>query len=334
MQMIRFALLAMATACLSVPALAQSTAPIRQGVTTQDVAQQNQQLQQANAELRVRISDMQSEINELNGQVETLQFLLGQTRDEINRMQGDDREIGRTLSEIQDQFETLDRRITSLNERIANLGTQSAGLSNEPGTRTITVRNADGTITRRVVSEGSAPQGGATASGSETAAPAEPEQGAATSAGEATNPPQPEGGYLGTISASDLPGESGALFSEAKSRLLQFDYAGAEVAFRAFLDAFGDDPQAGEALYWLGEVLYQQEQYVDSGAAYTQMIQTYPQDPRAPDALVKLARSMREVGETERACNALDALPRSYPNASSVTLSLAAVERTRAGCDG
>ena len=140
-------------------------------------------------------------------------------------------------------------------------------------------------------------------------------------------------GSLGTLSASALPGEAAPLFGEAKSRLLQFDYAGAEEAFRAFLARFGDDPQAGEAQYWLAEVLYQQEAYAESGAAYTDMIRSYPDDPRAPEALAKLARSMRLVGDTEQACNALNLLPQRYPNASGVTRNLAAGERVRSGCE-
>ena len=140
-------------------------------------------------------------------------------------------------------------------------------------------------------------------------------------------------GSLGTISASALPGEAGPLFALAKSRLIQFDYAGAEEAFRAFLEEFGDDPQAGEAYYWLGESLYQQKAYADSGAAYTTMIRSYPDDPRAADALVKLARAMRLIGDKEKACLALGTLPNRYPDASVRTRDLAAVERTRSGCD-
>ena len=133
--------------------------------------------------------------------------------------------------------------------------------------------------------------------------------------------------------ASAQPGQAGPLFAAAKGKLVQFDYAGAEQAFRKFLDEFGDDPQAGEAHYWLAESLYQQKAYAASGAAYTTMIQSYPDDPRAPDALVKLARSMRLIGDKNKACLALDTLPKRYPNASGVTRDLAAVERTRSGCD-
>ena len=64
------------------------------------------------------------------------------------------------------------------------------------------------------------------------------------------------------------------------------------------------------------------------------MIRSFPDDERAPDALARLARSMRLIGETERACQALRTLPQRYPNASRVVRDLAAVERTRSGCTG
>ena len=139
-------------------------------------------------------------------------------------------------------------------------------------------------------------------------------------------------GSLGTLSASQLPGEAGALFTEARARLIRLDYAGAEEAFQAFIDQFGIDQQAGEAHFWLGEALHQQQAYAESGAAYTTMIRSYPDDVRAPDALVRLARAMRFLGESTKACTALDTLPKRYPDASRVVRDLAAVERTRSGC--
>ena len=321
--MIRSALVsACAGVLLAAPVFAQS-APIRQGVTSQDLASQTDQLQRTNAELRLQIGDMQREVAELTGKVETLEFLLSQTRDEVNRMQGDDQAIGEALRAIEARLDAFDRRMESMNERVANVGTQQGTASSSAGaagSQTVTVRNADGSITRRTVARDAS---------SEAATPSAPQP---ESLSTGSQPAQT--GSLGTISASELPGEAGPLFAEAKARLLQFDYAGAESAFSEFLANFGDDPQAGEAQYWLGEVLYQQEEYAASGQAYTEMIRAYPDDPRAPDALVKLARSMRLVGDSTRACAALDALPTRYPNASGVTRNLAAVERTRSGCDG
>ncbi|MEO0818271.1 MAG: tol-pal system protein YbgF [Pseudomonadota bacterium] len=315
---------------LAGPAQSQS-APIRQGVTSGDLAaqidSQTEQLRRSNAELRLQLGDMEREVAQLTGKIETLEFLLSQTRDEVNRMQGDDKAIGDALREIEDKLASMDRRMESMNERVANASTQAgartlSSATTAPGEQTVIVRNADGSVTRRVISSSS----------TETESVDEADQTPSELSPASANGPI-QTGSLGTISATELPGEAGPLFAEAKARLLQFDYAGAEAAFSSFLDAFGEDEQAGEAQYWLGEVLYQQEKYVASGQAYTEMIRSYPEDPRAPDALVKLSRSMRLVGETERACAALDALPTRYPEASGVTRNLAAVERTRSGCD-
>ncbi|MCF6328676.1 MAG: tol-pal system protein YbgF [Henriciella sp.] len=312
-----------ATIVFTVPAEAQRRgAKITQGVTSSDFAATTDTLRAANAELGARLTGLEADRAELSGQVETLEFLLSQSRDQINDMQADDAEIGRLIGQLETRLSAQDSLIGSLEARLNSLEESSREMAFsrgeiEPGSEpasdlsnTVTTTSAPNvtpggprSIVRRTV----------------TTSSAQPE-------------PAPQGS-LGTISASALPGEAGPLFAAAKSRLLQFDYAGAEAAFRSFLSQFGDDPQAGEAQYWLGEVLYQQEAYAESGQAYTQMIRQYPDDPRAPEALAKLARSMRLVGDTDKACNALDILPQRYPDASGVTKNLAAGERVRSSCD-
>ena len=154
-----------------------------------------------------------------------------------------------------------------------------------------------------------------------------------TQGGSGANPQSrlPEGS-LGTLPASQLPGGAGPLFELGKNRLLNFDYDGAEKAFRSFLEEFGDDEQAGEAHYWLGEVLYQQGDFAGSARFLTSMLQDYPDDPRRGEALVKLARSLREVGEPARACAFLGRLDQVAPDASAVTKNLARVEQQRSKC--
>lgn len=124
-----------------------------------------------------------------------------------------------------------------------------------------------------------------------------------------------------------------ASFDQAKSLLLQFDYAGSEAGFREFLRRFPEDRQAGEAHYWLAETLYQQESYAESGSFYTDLLRNFPDHPRAPESLAKLARSMRLIGDANRACNALELLPQRYPLASDLAKNLAAAERIRSSCD-
>lgn len=293
-------------------------APITRGATSGDLSTTVNDLRQRMATMGLDMARLEDEIGQLNGQVETLKFLLSQSRDESARMQEDDQRIGETLRSLAQQNERMEQQIAGLQEDIARLSAGDMGdTGTDSGDREVQTssdaRRAEPARTRQTSQRSD-----------------EDEDGSSQSVSDEANPNYQ--GSLGTLRASELPGEAGPLFAAAKSRLLKFDYAGAEEAFRAFLQRFSDDPQAGEAQYWLAETLFQQEAYAESGEAYLKMIREYPDDARAPDALVKLARSMRLVGDTDRACEALDVLPQQYPNASGVTRNLAALERTRAGC--
>lgn len=320
-------LIMLGVGAFSAPAQAQRQgANISQGVTSGDLASSVDSLRASNAELRVRLTGLEADRADLDGKVETLEFLLSQSRDQINRMQTDDAEIGNLIGRLEDRLAAQDTQIKSLQTRLDqmtadDLGQASVdmGLTRAPSSLSEASEQAEASVQPMSTTSGPTRIVRRVENGEVTAT---------TSSSDSL--PQ---GTLGTISAAALPGEAGPLFAEAKSRLLQFDYAGAENAFRSFLDLFQDDPQAGEAQYWLGEVLYQQEAYSESGQAYTQMIREYPDDPRAPEALAKLARSMRLVGDTEKACSALDILPQRYPDASGVTRNLALGERVRSGCD-
>lgn len=310
----------------------RNNADIVQGLSSSQLTATVEELRVSNAELRARMTGIESDKAQLNGKVETLEFLLGQTRDEINRMQSDDAELQRLITRLEGRISEQEQTISELNRRLAAIQPEPSFLT--PGATDAPVQGPSEPVfveqpDEMVTAASSGPTRIVRPSDEPVADMQTVDAGALDEGADAELPQ----GSLGTISASALPGDAGPLFAEAKSRLLQFDYAGAEAAFRAFLTQFGNDPQAGEAQYWLAEVLYQQEAYAESGAAYTDMIRTYPDDPRAPEALAKLARSMRLVGDTQQACNALNLLPQRYPNASGVTKNLAAGERVRSGCD-
>ena len=312
-------------------------ADIVQGVTSGELAATVEEIRASNAELRARMTGIESDKARLNGKVETLEFLLSESRDEINRMQSDDAELERLITRLETRISEQEKTIADLNQKLVELQPEPAFLSTATSeTPTEGFADREDTVTDSVADQ--IDTAIADAQGDSPTGPTRIVRRVEAPTAEAPVQLGPNGeplpqGSLGTLPASALPGDAGALFAEAKSRLLQFDYPGAELAFRSFLGQFGDDPQAGEAQYWLAEVLYQQQAYPESGEAYTDMIRSYPDDPRAPEALAKLARSMRLVGNTEQACNALNLLPQRYPNASGVTKNLAAGERVRSGCD-
>ena len=335
---------AVAFACLMLaasPAMAQRSAPITQGVTSSDLSSQVATVRQQNADLKVQVNNLLGDIMTLTGRVETMEFQLSQARDMNEGLQRDNESLSDSIGELRSQLEAQSRTLAALEARLGGAAYSDPSADPSAGYPGAT-QGSD-----YPAASPAAPRAGGLASGPTQLinrnAEASPSDVANRASGvreaptSVSNNPSEDGlnlpsGSLGTISASDLPGEAGPLFAAAKSKLIQFDYAGAEAAFRLFLERFGNDPQAGEAHYWLGETLYQQKAYADSGAAYTTMIRSFPNDPRAPDALVKLARDMRLIGDKEKACLALDTLPKRYPNASGVTRDLSAVERTKSGC--
>lgn len=236
-------------------------------------------LRQQTASLVVEMNDLTAVNAELNGKVETLEFMLNRSRQQVEEMQEDDRRIAKLI-------EVLENRIEAQNERIAMLENQVVG--GRPSAKS---------------SQRKTP----------VAAPIE----------------------LAEIDPNDpsLPAEMGKLMNEAKSRFSSFDYDGAQTAFRVYLAKFGDSKQAGEARYWLGESFYHIKQHAHAGRIYRELLQTEPDHTRASGALVKLARSMRLLGDTEAACRALGALSTRYPNAETNTLRLASLERARSSCD-
>lgn len=298
----------------------RGAAPVSQGVTNVELAATVERLRTANADMLGEIMALQAANADLTGKVETTEFLLSQTQDELNRQQVENDRMGKALTDAIARLEQIEGRLRTL-ETAAASSAEAIG-------EEVTVLEDGTRIVRRTVTA--------------DAEPASPE--AAPDPANVTTTPrssvtrsvivgEPQGS-LGTLPASALPGEAGPLFAEAQSRLLKFDYEGAEVAFEAFLEQFGDDPQAPQARYWLGEVLYQQGAYAESGAAFTDMLRAAPDDARAPEALVKLARSLRLVGEPAKACTALATLTKRYPNASTVTRDLARVESVRSACTG
>lgn len=310
-----------AIALMTGPAAAQTRgAPIVKGVTTGDLSQQVDQTRQQTADLLLQLSRNADDIRTLNGRIEALEFELSRVREASSQQTLDNETLAEQNAALRQQVEAQGRAIAAI-QMVLGIEAEVPQL---PGLES---GDFDGNGPALAETGPALPPAGTPQSRAGGPSVLTPSQQASSAEG------LPEGS-LGTISASQLPGAAGPLFTLARQRLLALDYAGAEEAFRAFVEEFGDDPQAGEAYFWLGESLHQQQAYAESGAAYTTMIRSFPDDQRAPDALARLARSMRLIGETERACQALDTLPKRYPNASKVVRDLAAVERTRSGCTG
>ncbi|MGK0266423.1 MAG: tol-pal system protein YbgF [Maricaulis sp.] len=142
-------------------------------------------------------------------------------------------------------------------------------------------------------------------------------------------------GVLGGGAAGLAPmpvSDPGAIYDDARARLLDGDFDGAQSGFEAFVTDHGDDPRAGEAWYWLGETFFVRNNFAESADAYIASLRAQPAGTRAPDALVRLAASLHGLDRTREACDTLGRFGRQFPDASAASRDRAARESVRAGC--
>ena len=118
----------------------------------------------------------------------------------------------------------------------------------------------------------------------------------------------------------------------ARARLVQGDYAGAEQAFRAFLEAHPSDGLAGNAQYWLGETHYVRNEFEAATREFLNGYQRYPDSAKAPDFLLKLGMTLAALGQRAEACNTLEELADKFPLVSDDISRRSAAERASLSC--
>lgn len=146
----------------------------------------------------------------------------------------------------------------------------------------------------------------------------------------------PAAGSTSTETAGPvLPeGDPASRYKHAFSYLMRHDYDSAEKAFREFVDGHGDDPLAGNAMYWLGETYYVREMFAESAVTFAEGYERYPGSPKTADNLLKLSFSLARLDRVEDACVALAQLSDEFPNASATIKRRALSEGRRIGCKG
>jgi tol-pal system protein YbgF len=98
--------------------------------------------------------------------------------------------------------------------------------------------------------------------------------------------------------------------------LLRKDYALAEDSFRTFLRMYPNDPHAPEAQFWLGESMFQRQNYHDAADAFLTVSKKYEASGKAPDALLRLGQSLAAMGQKELACATFGEVGVKYPRAT------------------
>ncbi len=109
-------------------------------------------------------------------------------------------------------------------------------------------------------------------------------------------------------------------------------YENAEKGFAGFLEKNPKNKMASDAIYYLGETFYQRGRQPEAAEQYLKISTQYANSPRAPEALLRLGQSLNALGAKEQACATYGEIARKYPNASATVKAGAEREAKRAKC--
>jgi len=272
-------------------------------------AQHEQSQDSSIANLNQRAGDIEESLRRLTGQIEVLNHRLDEMDQRIDRMKKD------------------------FDYKLCTVSAQQLGATAAPGAPNAIACNGDTT--------------GAPAANIAPPAPGD-------------TPPQPTGvthlapppGVLGTLpagAAATMPPPSPdtaqppasnqlasvdthAQFESAMGLLRASQYDAASGAFRTFADTYSKDPQAPQALYWVGDIAYVQKDFPTAARTFAESLKKYPTSPRAPESMLKLGQSLIAMNQKEEGCTALHALAVKYPKASQTVLTQAEAVRKAGGC--
>lgn len=140
----------------------------------------------------------------------------------------------------------------------------------------------------------------------------------------------PSNTYSGTLGSSGI--DMSELLSIGQQKLLAGDFSGAQLAFQQYVDINPDSADIDEAYFWLAETHFVRSGFSEAADAYIASMRAAPEGEKAPNAMIGLAASLRNLNNTQSACQTLDGFTAQFPSVASDVREKADIERQRSGC--
>ncbi|NBC47703.1 MAG: tol-pal system protein YbgF [Gammaproteobacteria bacterium] len=262
------------------------------------------------SDLLLQIQQLQQEVQELRGQVETHQYLLRQQGMISPDSDGSEDDSVSIL-----ERERLRPRFSGGTSGDAFVGeadrTPDWRLNRVPGSRVTTELGGPLDLDPFAVN-GSREPAAATAANTETEAP---RTGAAAS------------GLLALPSPETAAGGERELYRKAFDLLKARDYPAARTAFEQMLTHYPQGQFADNARYWLGEIGYVTQDYAAAEAEFDRLVTDYPRSPKVPGAMLKLGYLYYEQDQLADAREMLQRVVQGFPNTSEAQLAKGRLER-------
>jgi tol-pal system protein YbgF len=145
-------------------------------------------------------------------------------------------------------------------------------------------------------------------------------------------PPRPQAAEPPGTEPPPSGGSINEQFNHAFGLVKQADYAAAEIALRAFIEAHPNDPLTGNAHYWLGQTYFARNKFPEAASAFADGYKRFPKGSKAAEDLLYLGVSLAKADQKKNACLALAQLDQSFPNAAPAIRERAASEKKRLAC--
>src|ERR1700722_12718042 len=254
---------------------------------------------------------LQTQVQQLQDMVQHLQTsndermgvivnLVQQNTDNVNRMMGavnnlqtalkmENDQRGSGTAQISTQIQALNDSVDELKTRIANLTTQMQAIQNQ-------MQNVNGGMP--------AQPGGA--------APMNQAPGAQGPGGQADGMAP---GMPGAPGVAPTPGGPPVdqLYQSALRDYNSAKYAIAASEFADVVHYYPQDPLAGNAQFYIGEINYRQGKYSAAVKAYDAVLEQFAGNPKAPAAELRKGQSLIEMGQKDAGVRELRTLVQRYP---------------------
>jgi len=301
---------------------------------------------QSDAQVTVRIQQLEQQVRDLTGQIQGLQFTLTQMQQQLQKMQ-DDNEF---------RFEQLEGT-AGKGDGKAPAG-KKTDAATQPGGATPTGAlppaqpGAQTTPPAQLSGSASLPPAAVPSNDMAAAPSAEGQPMDDDGLGQSQDPLVGKGG--GTAELGALPtdgngqplnlsldssqpqqlanGDADAQYKAGYDAIVRGDYQFAEDQFKQFIQLYPKDPKAPDATNWLGEALLQRQAYDEAADVLLTGFQNYEKTPRAPDLLFKLGIALAGAGEQDTACRTFAEVVKRYPKEPAAFMQRLNAEKQKAQC--
>jgi len=260
--------------------------------TQKELSAQRNESQRAQADLLLRLENLQSELRVLSTGIEEYKEFAKKPSKEIDRVRED---IVLRTRILEEREKNLEGKNKALEDRSKALEEWNRGL--EDRSKVLEERNR-GLEDRLKGLEGKMEKIISKAAESEKA----------VSAKEA--PPEIKG-----VSAA-----VGDLYKDAYETYQKGDLEGARRKFEAFLKQYPNTELSDNAQFWIGETYYLKKDFEKAILEYEKAIAKYPEGDKIPAALFKQALAFQELGDKTNARNLLKRVIERYPQSDQAEM--------------